>query len=202
MVDRPTMNALDRIWRRLSLLIGRGRIKVGDDSGAVQTQQVQVNDQEIHDGMPRIVEYGFTSMPKPGCQALVIFVGGERTNGVIVGTNDETNRKKNLLPGEVAIYDDLGQSVYLTRAGIVVNGGGLPVLVTNTPTITLDSPQVNATGNIHAVGNITSDANVQAAHDVLDQGGTKSMSGMRAVFDPHTHTDPQGGSTGTPSASM
>lgn len=187
--SQSTTNALERLWRRLQMVVGRGRVKTGNDAGPVQLLQVQFSGQDVRDNTPRVAEYGFTSMPRPECQAVLVFMAGDRSNGVILGTNDEAARLKNLLPGEVAIYDDQGQSVYLTRAGIVMNGGGKPITVTNTPTITLDSPQVNATGAFHAVGNITSDA------DVRDAGGSKSMAGMRTVF--NSHTQPVSGGTAT-----
>ena len=152
MNEHVPVSALERLHRRLQMLIGRGRIKIGDDSASVQTQQVQVSDREIHDDMPRISEYGFTSMPLPECQAIVIFVAGERTNGVICGTNDERHRKTGLQPGEVALYDDLGQSIHLTRNGIVINGAGLPISFVNTPSITHDGVPI---GNTHKHGGVT-----------------------------------------------
>lgn len=185
MSDRHTVNALEKLWRRVSLLVGRGRIMTGKDSGNVQLQQVQLNEHEIHDDMPRVAEYGFASMPLAGCQALVIFVSGDRTNGVIAGTNDEANRMKNLKPGEVAIYDDQGQSVYITRAGIIVNGGGKQVTIKNTPLIRMEST-LNVTG------------------DIKDQcdGTGKTMAGMRSTYNLHGHADPQGGTVGTPTPTM
>ncbi len=45
-----------------------------------------------------------------------------RSGCVVVA--DRRFRLKGLARGEVALYDDQGQSVTLTRAGIVVNGGG------------------------------------------------------------------------------
>jgi phage baseplate assembly protein V len=148
-------DVVERLWRRMQFVVGRGRIKIGDDSGQVQKQQIQLSGTEIRDNTPRVGEYGFASMPLAGCHGIVLFVAGDRSNGVIIGTNDQIHRLKNLLPGEVAIYDDQGQSVYLTRAGIVVNGGGLPIKVTNTPSITLDSPLVHSTGAMTVDGLFT-----------------------------------------------
>jgi phage gp45-like len=117
-----------------------------------------------------------------------VFVAGDRSNGVIIGTNDQVHRMKNLLPGEVAIYDDLGQSVYLTRNGIVVNGGGFPINVTNTPLVTMQT-SLHVTGNIVADGDVSDHAN-------------KSMAGMRGTYNSHTHNDPQGGTVAAPNQAM
>ena len=137
--------ALERILRRLQLLVGHGRITIGDDSGNVQVQQVQLSDREVQDDVPRVAEYGFTSMPKAGCQAILVYVAGERSNGVILGTNDESSRLKGLEPGEVALYDDLGQSIHLTRSGIVINGAGLPIRFVNAPSISHDGVNIGKT---------------------------------------------------------
>lgn len=181
----PTTGAMERLWQRLLLVVGRGRIQTGNDAGPVQLQQVRVDALEIRDNTLRVAEYGFTSMPKPGCHAVMIFVGGDRSNGVIIGTNDQTARLKNLQPGEVAIYDDQGQSVYITRSGIVVNGGGQLVKITNTPQVRMEC-DLDVTGQIK---------------DLCDTTGT-TMAGMRTVFNTHTHADPQGGNVSAPTPTM
>lgn len=135
--------SIDKLWRRMQLVVARGRITTVKDSGAVQMAQVQIGALETRDNTPRVAEYGFTSNPLEGCHGVMIFVGGDRSNGVIIATNDQNARLKNLKRGEVAIYDDQGQSVYLTRAGIVVNGAGLPLSIMNTASIAM-----NATGAI------------------------------------------------------
>ncbi len=57
--------------------------------------------------------------------------------------------------------------------------------------ITLDTPLVTMTGNM------TSQGNVLAAGSISDQNAAHgSMASMRATFNTHTHTDPQGGTVG------
>lgn len=142
---------LDLLHRRLSLMVGRGRIEIGDDSGSVQMLQVQQNQQAIRDSLPRIMEWGFSSSPLPGAQSLILYIAGERSNGVVCGTNDERHRLKNLQPGEVAIYDDQGQSIKITRNGIVIDGGGLPLTIVNCPSIKHDGTEI---GKLHKHGGV------------------------------------------------
>jgi phage baseplate assembly protein V len=122
---------IKKLWRRVQLVVGRGRITTTDDSGSVQKVQIKIGELETRDTTPRVAEYGFTSNPLEGCHGVVVFVGGDRSNGVIIGTNDQQARLKNLKRGEVAIYDDQGQSVWLKRTGIEINGAGLPITTLN-----------------------------------------------------------------------
>lgn len=190
--------AIERLYRRVMLVVGRGRIKTGSDAGPVQQQQVRLGQFETFDDIPRISEYGFNSMPPAESDAVLIFVGGNRLDGVIIGTGHQQFRMRSLKPGEVSISDNLGQSVYLTQQGIVIDGGGLPVLVRNTPSVTLDTPMVHATGDMQVDGALvvnkdaTVQQNVLVAQSVTAQGdisdhGSKSMAAMRQVFNDHSH---------------
>lgn len=197
------MDLLQRLGRRLQMLTGLGRVQLVNDSGQVQTLQLTITPLEVRDNTPRLAEFGFTSNPPPGADAALLFVGGDRSNGVIIATGHQKYRLKGLANGDAAIYDSRGQSVWLTPGGIVVNGAGLPLVVNNTPSVT-----VNATTSVtlntpttHATGNFNVDGNIVAQGDISDHGN-KSMAGMRSVYNGHTHTDPQGGSVSTPSAAM
>ncbi|MDB5822158.1 MAG: putative baseplate assembly protein Gp45,Mu-like protein [Herminiimonas sp.] len=123
------MDSIQRLYQRLLHVVGRGRVTQGNDTGNVQTLQLRLGPDELRDNTPRLAEFGFTSMPPVGSDAVLVFVGGDRSNGVVIATGHQASRLKNLKAGEVAIYDDQGQSVYLTRAGIIVNGGGHAVTV-------------------------------------------------------------------------
>lgn len=94
------------LHRRVMLAIGRAVLNAVYDSGKVQLAQASMLSDEVRDRMERMAEYGFTSVPLPGAQAVAVFVGGERGNGVIVATGDPRYRPRGLQPGEVAIYTD------------------------------------------------------------------------------------------------
>ena len=181
-----TAAAIERVYRRIMLMVGRGRIKIGSDNKSVQTQQVRLSQFETFDDVPRLAEYGFNSMPPEDSDAVLVFVGGNRLDGVIIATGNQQFRMRNLKPGEVSISDNLGQSVFLSKSGIVVNGAGLPVTITNTPEVTCDTPLVHMTGDADIVGNLTVGKNIVAQGDISDHG-VKSMAGMRAIHDQHTH---------------
>lgn len=190
--------AIERVYRRVLLVVGRGRIKTGADDGPVQKQQVRLSQFETFDDIPRLSEYGFNSMPPEESDAVLIFAGGNRRDGVIIATGNQTYRMRNLKPGEVSISDNLGQSVYLTQGGIIIDGAGLPVLIHNTPSVTLDTPTVHATGDVVIDGALlvkkdaTVEQSVLVSQSVTAQGdisdhGNKSMKAMRDVFNSHDH---------------
>lgn len=58
--------------------------------------------------------------------------------------------------------------------------------------MTLDTAELRVTGNIKANGTIT---------DLAESGG-KSMDGMRATYNTHTHQGDSGGTTSPPSQTM
>jgi phage baseplate assembly protein V len=186
-----------RIHRALGgiRLAFRGVLTLVKAAGAVQLVQLdglageQLQDAELFQ------HYGYTSNPPAGTMAIVLPIGGKTAHGIIVATEHITFRKRNLAPGEAAIYDNLGQCVYLTQAGIVIDGAGLPMTIQNTPSVTANTPQFNMSGNL-AVG-----GNVVAQGDISDHGN-KSMSAMRGAHNQHEHPDPQGGNVGLPTVTM
>jgi phage baseplate assembly protein V len=188
---------MESLFWSLMRSLGRGRLSRVDDGGAAQLVQMQLSQSETRDRTPRLAEYGFQSNPPAGSDAVAVFLGGNRTNGIVIACGNQQYRVRNLAPGEVCVSDDKGQSVYLSAAGIVVNGGGHPVTVTNTPRVTADTPLMHCTGDLKVDGNVTSGKSVTAAQDVGDQGGTKTMAGMRLTYDSHRHPAPgvQGGSS-------
>ena len=160
-------NALRLLWRRVLLVIGRGRIRVVDDSRPAQVLQVQLGATETKDGIPRAGEYGLASNPPLGTDAIVVFLAGERTNGVVIATNNQTFRMRNLASGEVAIHDNRGRFVLLGAAGIHVQGNAEPVFVETTGAIT-----ANAGGDIAAASSGGA-IRMRAATEISLQAGTR-----------------------------
>lgn len=170
---------------RIQLMIGRAVIAAVDDAAQAQALQVELLEGEAHDGVERFAGYGFTSHPHAGAEALVAFVGGLRSHGVIVAVEDRRYRLKGLAAGEVAIFDDQGAKVHLTRDGIVISSEAkvrieAPTVEVeaDTVTITADSASIIAdTVNLGGTGG----AKVARIGDDVNLSTGKIISGSNKV---------------------
>lgn len=173
------MSVEDHFHRRLYSMVGCGQIQIVDDTKQIQYVQVLVSPLETIDGVPRAAEYGFTSNPPSGSDCVVVFAAGDRSDGVVVGTNHKASRLKNLQPGEVGIYNNQGASIVLKANG--------DILIASTTKVEVSAPQLKVDGDIVATGNIS---------DL-----TRSMAADRAKYNAHVHPGVTAGaaSTGTTS---
>lgn len=186
-------SALQRLAHQMTMLIGRGETKVVDDTGVVQKVQVFMGPLETRDETPRIGDYGLAYNPPDDTDCVVIFIGGHRDNGVVIGTNNKSARLKNLAKGEVALHDDQGRWIWIKRDSIEIEAGNKDVFVKNatnvnvkaTTKITLDAPTVECTGNLNVTGTVT---------------GTVDVIGGGTALETHTHTGVTvgGGTSGPP----
>lgn len=189
MMNRDDFNRmLAPLTQRVRLMVARAVIRLVDSSRRVQAAQVGLLKGEARDSVEMFEHYGFTSCPLPGMEAAVMFVGGDRSSGVIVAVGDRMFRMQGLHPGEVALYTDEGDSLVFRR-GRSVELNTLRVRITAEEDVTVDTrrytviasegveyvtpsftarsmdgdvPSARFEGNVHVTGNITSDADVQA----------------------------------------
>lgn len=182
---------IDHIEKRISRALGgirqafRGLVSRVNSAPKVQLiQAVGLRGENIQ-AAEYFQHFGFTSNPPEGAMFVMLPIGGKTAHGIVIATEHGNYRLTNLAPGEVAIYDDLGQKVHLTRNGIVVDGAGKQVTITNTPKVRMET-ELEVTGEIK---------------DKCDTTG-KTMSGMRTTYDSHTHPGDSGGTTGQPNQSM
>lgn len=165
--------------------ISRCTVALVDAATKLQSLQIRMMAGEVKDGVEHLEPYGFTSHPHDGAEGVAVFPGGDRSHGVVIVIADRKYRLQGLKPGEVALHDDRGQCVHLTREGIVVKGAGLPITFTDASKLRVECP-------IECTHDIT---------DMVDAGGT-SMAAMRQVHNDHDHPDPHGGNTGKPNQEM
>jgi phage gp45-like len=131
----------DRLLRRILQMVSIGRTSAAAvETGGVGTVQVEFNDLATGDARKIVMHFGFYGSLPPGTDVVEVRVHGDPSNGVIIGSNNQGMRPKNLLPGEAIMYDAFGKSVYFTKNdGIVVTANNSPVVVDGATTVTINA---------------------------------------------------------------
>lgn len=176
--------------------IARGTLALVNAGRKLQALQVRLTAGELKGGVEHFEPYGFTSNPLAGAEALLTFVGGDRSHCVAAVVTDRRYRPVGLSPGEVCLFTDEGDEIRLKRGRIISITAGTRVDVTApeavfhcSAKVTLDTPLVHATGDIHADGQI--------------RDGTSSMQEMRDTYNGHDHHENDaGGPTDPPNQQM
>ena len=143
-------------------MIARGSVVLANASRKLQTLQLRLTAREIKDNVEHFEHYGFTSNPMEGAEALVAFLGGDRSHGVAFMVTDRRVRLQGLQPGEVAIFTHEGQA-------LVLKNGRIAELTTGTfrvnaeELIELNAPRVTAPQDIEAGGMLKAAGDVEVA---------------------------------------
>jgi phage baseplate assembly protein V len=179
--------AIRRLGNRLRLVVARAVLGLVNDAAKLQVVQVTLQDGVVRDQVERFQQYGHTSVPHPGAEGIALAVGASTDHMVVICVDDRRYRLKGMKGGEVAMYDDLGHKVYLTRDGIVIEGAGQLVKMKNLTKLRVEAG-IEATGEIK---------------DLCDGSG-ETMSNMRTAYNGHKHPENNvsGGSTDGPDQSM
>lgn len=172
--------------RRLRLLVSRATVARVDDAKKMQEVQIEALAGEVLEAVEHWQGYGLSVHPHPEAEALLLTPDGDRARPIVIACADRRYRLKGLAAGEVALFDDLGQSITLTRAGIVIQGnvlieGNLSVTgAGGVPGTMQIAANVQLTGNLTQTGNLASSGAV--AGSTLAMGGqTLTTAGAGAV---------------------
>ena len=202
------MHAFERfsrpLRRRVMLMIGRAVLTVVDDTRKMQAVQVEGLSGEIVDRAERFQQYGYTSHPHPGAEALLLALGGMRQHPVVAAIDDRRHRPTGLAEGEVCLYTsedgEGGAHRVLLKSGrkahVLADGeirlqcGGVSVVISSSG-VTIDG-NATVTGNTQLDGTATVDGKLEANDNASEVGGVTVKS--------HRHTAVQtgGGVSGPP----
>lgn len=147
------------LQRRILNMVARATVRKTDDSGKLQKVQLAIFKDEVRDEVDRVQNYGFTSVPKTGSDAIVVYVGGSRDHGVVIATDDGSARKKELKEGEVAVYSDEGDYILLKRGNVIE--------IHSKSKLAIDSPEVTISGKLTVAGTIQGSEVMTAAQTKL-----------------------------------
>ena len=154
------------LLNRVMMMFGRGVLRGVIDGGPRQQVQVELLKGEVRDDVEHMQNYGFTSHALGG-DCAVAFLGGNREQGIVLVVDDRRYRIA-LQPGEVAIYDDLGNKVELLRE---------MVKVTAVQHLEAVAPTIKLIGNLEVVGNITTTGTITNNDKRVDSTHTHTSGG-------------------------
>lgn len=156
---------------QLRQLLMVGTLTNSDDDGDIQVVQVRVADQEPLSNVQHAQPYGFASRPHEGARGLFAAGGGWRARLIALAFIDTRFRLKHLERGEIALYDDLGNHVWLKRDRI-------EVLAVERASVV--APEIDFAGAVNVTGIMT----VNGVPGVADESGNSiSMTGAGMVID-------------------
>ena len=122
-MNREDLRFLQRLFekqsRKMRNIVARGVVSMVQDGQKMQSNQIQILDEEVIDGAERAQQYGFSSHPQAGAECFVVFVGADRAHPVILAVDDRRYRVCDSKPGEVVIYTDEGDKIELKRDNTV-----------------------------------------------------------------------------------
>lgn len=81
--------------------------------GPVEQLQLEVAPGVVRGTVPRSAQYGFASATLPGAEAVVLSIKGSPDHLEVVAVEDRRYRPQDLAPGDVAIYNQHGDSMRL-----------------------------------------------------------------------------------------
>ncbi len=125
-LDRAVAKLIAPLRRKVQTMVGRAVLQTIDDAKKLQSVKAKLTAGNVGDDIERFQEYGFTSVPFPGCEAVMVYVGGNRAHGIVVATDDRSKRPTGLAEGDTALYTDKGVRVLLDRLNDLVLLGKAP----------------------------------------------------------------------------
>lgn len=106
---------------KIMSMVGCSIIRSVTDGNGLQVLKASILKEELKSGIERIQEYGFTSHPPEGSEAVITFPQGNREFGIVIATDSSRYRIRNLPEGAVAIYNRNGDYVKLTKEKIEIH---------------------------------------------------------------------------------
>jgi phage baseplate assembly protein V len=142
MSDQRIRAELAAMKRRLDGMFARGTITTVHDQ-KLQHLDARLLIGETPTRLEHFQHYGYTARPLAGAEVIAGFLGGNRDHGFVLGFDDRRYRLKGLADGEVALYDDQGQTVVIGRDGIKIKTAKKVTIESGEP-VTIDAPRINA----------------------------------------------------------
>lgn len=186
------------VRRRLRSMANRAQVTGVVESLQRQNLQLQIENDEAVDDIERFQNYGMTSYPPVGSEAVVMALKGSLDQRVAVVVE-----KKDLRPkgeqNDVIVYHAEGHQIRLTSSGqIIVTATDVIFEAANS--FTIISPETLIQGPLHVTGGISTDLGIFATGGITSSSvvsGSDLTAGNISYLG-HKHRDAENRLTGTP----
>lgn len=191
-------------WHKLRLIVGRAQVARVNDAKKLQRLQVNGLADEVRDNVLRLQNFGHTGHPLPGCEVVIVSVGGSRDNAVAIAADDPRYRPTDLEPGETATYNAFGVKFHYTKDRDAILD--CRKLIVRAQEIIFDAPQSTFTGAMTVQGLFSylagmsgqggESGSTQITGNITHTDGSLTSNGK--TLHTHTHPGDSGGTTGAP----
>ena len=158
---RDVQKLIAPMMRRLRLIADRAVVTMVTDSLQRQGLQLKVLADETADDVEHFQNYGHTSVPPAGSEAIVLGIGGARAGLVAIAVEDKSVRPKDLEAGDNCLYHLEGHRIILRKDGLL-ELEAKTVIINASEKLTMISPDTEIQGPLHVTGPISSDEDVTA----------------------------------------
>jgi len=157
-------------------MTGRKNIKNINDDGETMTASVEVAEGIWRDDVEIMMPYGFAAhIPEDGAMGLVLPMGGDEGDMVILPVANPSVRMGGLKEKEVGIYNADGDKMILTPGGVMDIQTGAEIFITTDTGVTITATLTKVVGDFECTGHVS------------DKNG--SMQEMRDKYNNHGHPD-------------
>lgn len=174
---RDVQKLIAPLWRRVRLIADRAIVTAVTDSFNRQGLQLKVLADEAADDVERFQNYGHTSVPPAGSEAIVLGIGGARAGLVAIAVEDKSVRPKDLEAGDNCLYHLEGHRIIQRQDGLL-ELEAKTVIINASEKLTIMSPDTEIQGPLHVTGPISSDEDVTAGD--ISLGGHDHEEGVGA----------------------
>lgn len=186
------------IKRRITGMVTRALVSGIVEDLQRQNVQVQIHSDESADNIERFQNYGMSSVPPTGSEAILAALGGNLGNLVALAVEDKKVRPKGEI-GDVFLYHLEGHQIRLTKDGkIVVRATDVIFEAANS--LTIISPETLIQGPLHVTGGISTDLGIFATGGITSAsvvGGSDLTAGNISYLG-HFHKDAENRNTSAP----
>ncbi|MFA0157063.1 phage baseplate assembly protein V [Vibrio sp. 10N.261.46.A3] len=195
---RHVEKLLSPIKRRITGMVTRALVSGVVEDLQRQNIQVQLHSEESADDIERFQNYGCSSFPPIGSEAILAAIGGNLGNLVAVAVEDKKYRPKGE-SGDVFLYHLEGHKIRLTKDGKVVVTA-TDVIFEAANSFTIISPETLIQGPLHVTGGISTDLGIFATGGITSASVVSGLDLTAGGFSylGHFHKDAENRNTSAP----